>query len=251
MVESASAPAPTPAPITSCLRDGPLGTVVLELTSVCGSRPRIGCSGTRPPHHSWVRGHSVRRPVTHFAGGWSTHTQQRSDFCAAKHNLPRDESADRRGVCRPCFAPKTPCEQPIFTHRAILRVAAISRSRMLSDLEIAHAQQMRPVREIAHELGVPEEYYEPYGRYKAKLSLASSARSPTGRPGATSTSPRSTRRRWARARPSPPSASDRHLRLVGAGAVPPVSGSPRSDRCSASRAARPEAATRRCCPWRT
>ena len=42
---------------------------------------------------------------------------------------------------------------------------------MLSDLDIAHSQQMRPVREIAHEIGVPEEYYEPYGRYKAKLSL--------------------------------------------------------------------------------
>ena len=42
---------------------------------------------------------------------------------------------------------------------------------MLSDLEIAHAHEMRPVREVAHELGVPDEYYEPYGRYKAKLGL--------------------------------------------------------------------------------
>jgi formate--tetrahydrofolate ligase len=30
---------------------------------------------------------------------------------------------------------------------------------------------MRPVREIASEIGVPEECYEPYGRYKAKLGL--------------------------------------------------------------------------------
>jgi formate--tetrahydrofolate ligase len=42
---------------------------------------------------------------------------------------------------------------------------------MLSDLAIARAKQMRPVREISHEVGIPEEYYEPYGRYKAKISL--------------------------------------------------------------------------------
>jgi formate--tetrahydrofolate ligase len=42
---------------------------------------------------------------------------------------------------------------------------------MLSDLEIARSRQMRPVREISHELGIPEEYYEPYGRHKAKISL--------------------------------------------------------------------------------
>ena len=42
---------------------------------------------------------------------------------------------------------------------------------MLSDLEIAHAHEMRPVREIAHELGVPDECYEPYGGHKGKLGL--------------------------------------------------------------------------------
>jgi formate--tetrahydrofolate ligase len=42
---------------------------------------------------------------------------------------------------------------------------------MLSDLDIAHAAEMRPVREIAAELGVPEDCYEPYGRYKGKISL--------------------------------------------------------------------------------
>ena len=42
---------------------------------------------------------------------------------------------------------------------------------MPSDLDIAHAHEMRPVREIAHEIGVHEECYEPYGRYKGKLSL--------------------------------------------------------------------------------
>ena len=42
---------------------------------------------------------------------------------------------------------------------------------MLSDLEIAHAHQMRPVREIAHKYDIPEQCFEPYGRFKAKLGL--------------------------------------------------------------------------------
>jgi formate--tetrahydrofolate ligase len=42
---------------------------------------------------------------------------------------------------------------------------------MRTDLEIAHDVQMRPVRELAAEIGVPEPCYEPYGRYKAKLGL--------------------------------------------------------------------------------
>jgi len=42
---------------------------------------------------------------------------------------------------------------------------------MNSDLDIAHAHQMRPVREIAHEYAIPEPCFEPYGRFKAKLGL--------------------------------------------------------------------------------
>ncbi len=42
---------------------------------------------------------------------------------------------------------------------------------MLSDLEIAHAHTMRPVREIAHKYEIPEQCFEPYGRFKAKLGL--------------------------------------------------------------------------------
>jgi formate--tetrahydrofolate ligase len=42
---------------------------------------------------------------------------------------------------------------------------------MRSDLDIAHGATMRPVRDIAHELGVPDDCYEPYGRFKGKLSL--------------------------------------------------------------------------------
>ncbi|MBQ9643949.1 MAG: formate--tetrahydrofolate ligase [Lachnospiraceae bacterium] len=41
---------------------------------------------------------------------------------------------------------------------------------MKSDIEIAHSAELLPIREIASELGIPEEQYEQYGRYKAKLT---------------------------------------------------------------------------------
>ncbi len=40
---------------------------------------------------------------------------------------------------------------------------------MLSDIEIAHRAQMRPIREIANKLGIHDEDIEYYGKYKAKL----------------------------------------------------------------------------------
>ena len=44
---------------------------------------------------------------------------------------------------------------------------------MLSDIEIAQRATMRPIVELALErLGIPEVQLEPYGRYKAKISLA-------------------------------------------------------------------------------
>ena len=44
---------------------------------------------------------------------------------------------------------------------------------MLSDIEIAQRATMRPIVELARErLGIPEVQLEPYGRYKAKISLA-------------------------------------------------------------------------------
>jgi len=41
---------------------------------------------------------------------------------------------------------------------------------MLTDIEIAQACEMRPITEIAKTAGVPEEYLECYGKYKAKVS---------------------------------------------------------------------------------
>lgn len=44
-------------------------------------------------------------------------------------------------------------------------------SKHLSDIEIAQKAQMRPVVELANDLGIPEEKLELYGKYKAKVSL--------------------------------------------------------------------------------
>ncbi|MGB2753838.1 MAG: formate--tetrahydrofolate ligase [Phycisphaerae bacterium] len=43
---------------------------------------------------------------------------------------------------------------------------------MLSDLEIAQAAKLKPIREIANELGVQESELELYGNYKAKVDLS-------------------------------------------------------------------------------
>ena len=54
---------------------------------------------------------------------------------------------------------------------------------MASDLEIARAARLRPIGEIAALAGIPAEALEPYGRYKAKVSLdfvASQADRPDG-----------------------------------------------------------------------
>ena len=54
---------------------------------------------------------------------------------------------------------------------------------MQSDIDIAQKAKLRRIAEIAEErLGIPDEHLEPYGRYKAKLSLAfidACARDPT------------------------------------------------------------------------
>src|SRR5699024_81861 len=40
---------------------------------------------------------------------------------------------------------------------------------MMTDIEIAQSTQIKPIQEIAETAGVPEEYLECYGRYKAKV----------------------------------------------------------------------------------
>ena len=41
---------------------------------------------------------------------------------------------------------------------------------MLSDIEIAQGTQLKPIVQVAKELGIEEEELELYGRYKAKLN---------------------------------------------------------------------------------
>jgi len=42
---------------------------------------------------------------------------------------------------------------------------------MKSDIEIAQEVKMKPISEIAERAGIPDEYVEPYGKYKAKIEL--------------------------------------------------------------------------------
>ncbi len=43
---------------------------------------------------------------------------------------------------------------------------------MKSDIEIAHATRLKPILEIAGELGIADSFIESYGKYKAKIDLA-------------------------------------------------------------------------------
>ena len=43
---------------------------------------------------------------------------------------------------------------------------------MLTDIEIAQSNRMKPIRDIAADLGIPFDDIELYGSYKAKLPLS-------------------------------------------------------------------------------
>ena len=42
---------------------------------------------------------------------------------------------------------------------------------MLSDIEIAHSVKLKPIEQLAHEIGLTDAEFEPYGRDKAKVHL--------------------------------------------------------------------------------
>ncbi|MBO0750142.1 MAG: formate--tetrahydrofolate ligase, partial [Porphyrobacter sp.] len=42
---------------------------------------------------------------------------------------------------------------------------------MPTDIEIARAAKMKPIAEIGARLGIPDEALDPYGRFKAKISM--------------------------------------------------------------------------------
>ena len=47
---------------------------------------------------------------------------------------------------------------------------------MLTDIEIAQATKLRPIQEIAAKAGIPADWVEPYGKYKAKIIMPKDAR---------------------------------------------------------------------------
>ena len=56
---------------------------------------------------------------------------------------------------------------------------------MLSDIEIAQSTTLRPIAEIAAELGIQEDELELYGKYKAKINERAFVRladKPNGKP---------------------------------------------------------------------
>ena len=119
-------------------------------------------------------------------------------------------------------------------------------STVPSDIAIAQAAKMRPIQDVAAELGLGPDDILPYGRYKAKISAEVVARGQAqGAAGAghrhqSDAGRRGEEHRHGRREPGAPPAGQEGGRLPSA--------SRRSVRCSASRAGRRAAATRRCVP---
>ena len=85
-----------------------------------------------------------------------------------------------------------------------------------SDIEISQEAKKRPIIELAKErLGIGAESLEPYGHYKAKVSMDYVKSLAGKKDGKLSWSPRSPRRRPARARPPRPSGLDRRAQRIG------------------------------------
>jgi len=42
---------------------------------------------------------------------------------------------------------------------------------MLSDIEIAQQAKLRPIQQVAADLGLTDDHVEPYGKYKAKIAF--------------------------------------------------------------------------------
>ena len=89
-----------------------------------------------------------------------------------------------------------------------------------TDLEIAHAATLRPLVEVAADLGLTEDHLEPWGRDVAKIDLAVLDEPDARHAGrSTSSSRRSPRRRSVRARRRPRWAWPRHSAASGTRAV--------------------------------
>ncbi len=145
-----------------------------------------------------------------------------------------------------------------------------------SDLEIAQAAKMKPIMDIALEAGLLEDEVDLYGRYKAKVHfeevlerlkdrpngklivVTAITPTPLGEGNGSRTVPtassswsrQSHRRRWAKGKRSPTSASRRQS-VSWAKTSSTHCGNPRWGPFSALRAVQPAEATPRSCRWRT
>ena len=123
-------------------------------------------------------------------------------------------------------------------------------TKMPSSLEIAQPATLRPITEIAEEVGLHDDEVELYGRYKAKVDLSVLDRladRPNGKLiGVTAITPTKAGEGKTTTAVGSPRGSARSARARCSACA-----RRRSARCSGSRAARPAAATRRSCRWRT
>ena len=123
-------------------------------------------------------------------------------------------------------------------------------TQMPSSLEIAQDATLRPIAEIADELGLEPDEFEPYGRYKAKVDLSVIERL-ADRPDAKLVNVTAITPTPAGEGKTTTSVSlTQGLGLIGASRCS-ASARRRSARSSGSRAAPPAAATRRSSRWRT
>ena len=120
-----------------------------------------------------------------------------------------------------------------------------------SDIDIAQAATLRPILEIAAQVGLTEDDLDLYGKYKAKVHLDVLERlkdRPQGKYiDVTAITPTPLGEGKTTTTVGLSQALGAHLARTSS----PASASPRRARPSASRAARPAAATARSCPWRT
>ena len=121
---------------------------------------------------------------------------------------------------------------------------------MPSSLEIAQAATLRPIADVADELGLEHDEFEPYGRYKAKVDLSVIDRF-ADRPDAKLINVTAITPTPAGEGKTTTSVSLTQGLAGSAGSRCCASVRRRSAPCSASRAVPRAAAMRRSCRWRT
>src|SRR2546425_439436 len=97
----------------------------------------------------------------------------RSPASAGRRSTPSDNGA------RKTRDPKSRCASP---PRSSPRGPVTTTAKVPTDIAIAQAAKLRPIADIAAELGLAEDEVELYGKYKAKVRLGALAqRKPRGR----------------------------------------------------------------------